>query len=76
MKITIETDNDEEKKQLSNPIIFEKVIEFGIVGEYIKGGLYPSPFSHVHINPKDTIPLREKLFGLIERLRNASTLRR
>jgi hypothetical protein len=67
MKIVIEAETEEEKKQFPELKTFDKVFEFALTGRLVKDGIAEISFSHLHL--QDSSVLCGRLFELIERLR-------
>jgi len=66
MKITIEAEVEQEKKNLKKPIIYNKVFEFALIGTATKQDIIPYSVAHTHGDP---FVLIGKLEELKERLR-------
>jgi hypothetical protein len=71
MKIVIEPENEDEKKQFPKNLEFNNVFEFAFTGRRYKQEVFKEDFSHLHV--ADNYKLRSMLFELIERLRDADT---
>lgn len=71
MRITIEPENDDEKKQFPEKKIIENAFEFALIGRAIKQKMFENTFSHLHV--ADKYILEGKLCELLARLRDAST---
>ncbi len=66
MKITIESENDEEKSRFGEGKVFNKVCEFALTGIALEANVLPHHFNLTH---GDTFVLFGKLEELKERLR-------
>lgn len=67
MRITIEAETTEEKKQFPDKKVIENIFEYGLIGRYIKQKLFQDTFSYLHI--ADKYVLEGKLYELISRLK-------
>lgn len=68
MKIIIEPETDEEKKEFGEKKIVQNVFEFGLIGRQIRQKMFENTFSFLHIT--DKCILEGKLCELKARLRN------
>ena len=72
MKITIEAENEDEKKQMETKV-YENVFEFAIIGRHIREKIHEDTFSHLHV--ADVCVLKGKLHELLARLCDGSNRR-
>lgn len=66
MKITIETENENEREQFGDNKVLHKVCEFALTGIALEAGVLPHHFNLTH---GDTFVLFGKLEELQERIR-------
>lgn len=66
MKITLEPETDDEKKQYSETLVFEKVFEFCLAGSLMQSQIVPQDFNHTH---GDSYKIFGRLAEMQERIR-------